>query len=64
MRPAAQKTAFFQGGNQAMDAGFGPQIERFLHFFKGRGKAGIAQVLINEHQQFMLLTRKHLALPQ
>ena len=42
---------------------FGPQIERFLHFLKGRGKAGFPQVLVNKHQQFMLLTRQHLILP-
>jgi hypothetical protein len=40
-----------------MDARFGPQIERFHHFLKGRGKAGLPQVLVNKHQQFMLLTR-------
>ena len=63
MGAAAQKTAFFQGRNQAMNAGFGAQVERFLHFLKGRGKAGIPEMLINKHQQFMLFTREHLALP-
>jgi hypothetical protein len=40
-----------------MNAGFGAQIERFLHFLKGGGKTSLSQVLINEHQQFMLLAR-------
>ena len=57
MRAAAEKAAIFQGGDQAMDARFGPQIERFLHFLKGRGKTGLTQVLVNEHQQFVLLAR-------
>jgi hypothetical protein len=57
MRAAAQKSAIFQGGDQAMNARFGPQIERFLHFLKGRGKTGLTQVLVNEHQQFVLLAR-------
>ena len=56
---AAQEAALFQGGDQAVDAGLGFQVQRFLHFVKGGRNAAFAHPFMDEHQQFILFARQH-----
>ena len=56
---AAKEAPFFQGGDQSMDAGLRRQIERLLHLIEGRRDSGLLDPFMDEHQQFVLLTRQH-----
>ncbi len=50
------EAALLKRHDQAMDAGFRAQIERVLHFVEGRRNARFLQALVNEPQQFALLS--------
>ncbi len=52
---AADEAALFQCGNQPVDAGFGPQVERVLHFIERRGYPRFGQSFVDEAQEFELL---------
>jgi hypothetical protein len=56
---AAQEAALLQGGDQAVDAGLGGQVQRVLHLVEGGGDARLLQPLVDEHEQFVLLAREH-----
>ena len=60
VRQAADEGAFFQRVDQPMHTGFGLQVQRFLHFLEGRRHAVGLQPLIDENEQFLLLTGEHL----
>ena len=55
----AQEATLFQGGDQAVDAGFGFQVQRLFHLIEGRRNAGFAHPLVNEHQQLVLFAGQH-----
>ena len=61
---AADEAALFQRRNQPMDAGFGAQVERVLHFVEGGRHAGFGQPLVDEAQELELLAGQHLSLPR
>ena len=63
MRQAADEAALLQPADQPVDARFGTQVQRVLHFVEGGGNAGRAEALIDEHQQLVLLFRQHMILP-
>jgi len=54
-----QEPALLEGRDQPMDAGFGPQVQRVLHFLKTRRAAGLAQMLIDKNQQLVLFRGQH-----
>ena len=59
MRQAADETTFLQRSDEAMDAGFGPQIKRDFHFIE-RGRNTVARhAHLNELQKFDLLFGQH-----
>ena len=61
---ALQKPTLLQGHNEPVNAGFGLQVQRFLHFFKRRWNAFLLQTLIDEQQQLELFAGQHFgALP-
>ena len=55
----AQEAALFQGGDQAVDAGLGFEVQRFLHFIEGGGDAGFPDSLMDEHQKLILFPGQH-----
>src|ERR1700753_712178 len=57
---AADETALFQRGDQAMNSGLRAQIERILHLVERGRYAGLLQPLIDETQKFILFAREHL----
>src|SRR6266576_1148276 len=59
----ADEAAFFQCGNEAMDAGLRTQVERILHLIEGWRYAGFLQAFVDEAQQFELFSSQHLASP-
>ena len=59
MGELADEAALLQGRNQSVDAGFGAQVQRLLHFLERRRNAGFLQPLVNEHEQFVLFAREH-----
>jgi len=63
MRQPADKAAFLQSADKAVDAGLGTEVKGVLHFVEGGGDAGRGQPLIDEHQQLVLLARQHGFLP-
>ena len=56
----ANEIALFQRQDQPVDARFGAQIERLLHFVERRRHARFLQALVNEAQQFALFSGQHL----
>ena len=56
---AAQEAALFQGGDQAVDAGLGFEVQRLLHLVEGGRDAAFAHPLMDEHQEFILLAGQH-----
>jgi len=59
MGQAADEFAFFQAGNQAVDARFRFQAQRFLHFVE-RGRHPLrAEMLVNEEQELVLFACQH-----
>ena len=56
---AADEAAFLERHDQAVDAGFRPQVERVLHFVEGGRNAGLFQALMNITEQFALLFGQH-----
>ena len=56
---AAQEAALFQGGDQAVDAGLGFEVQRLLHFVERRRDAGLAQAIVDKAKQFVLFARQH-----
>src|SRR6185437_4262416 len=59
MPPAAKKAALLECGDQPMNAGLRLELQRVLHLFKARRKAGLLQMTIDEQQQFILLLGQH-----
>src|SRR6187551_668152 len=57
---AADEAALFQGGDQAVDAGLGAEVERILHLVEGGRHAGFLEPFVDETQKFILFARKHL----
>jgi hypothetical protein len=56
---AADEAAFFQRGDEAVDAGLGAQVERILHLVEGGRHTGLFQPFIDETQKFVLFAREH-----
>ncbi|MNI51588.1 hypothetical protein D3C73_1063210 [compost metagenome] len=59
MGQTADEAAFLQRRDQAVDAGFGRQVQRFLHLVEGRRNARLPDALMNEHQEFVLFLCEH-----
>src|SRR6516164_6685903 len=59
----ADEAAFLQRRDQAVDPGFGTQVERVLHLVEGGRHAGLFEALVDEAQQFELFAGQHLAFP-
>ena len=53
------EATLIQRGNQPVNAGFGAQVQRVLHFVEGRRHAGFGQPLVDEPQEFELFARQH-----
>ena len=59
VREAADKAAFLKRRDQAVDAGFGAEVQRFLHLVE-RGRDAVAlNPFVNEFQQVKLLLGQH-----
>ena len=56
---AADEAALLERGDQAVDAGFRPQVERILHLVEGGRHAVLLQAAMDEVQKIVLLARKH-----
>ena len=61
---AADEAALFQRRDQPVDAGFGAQVERVLHFVEGGRHARFGQPLVDEAQKLELLAGQHLVSPR
>ena len=59
MRQPADETPLFQGGNQAVDARLGLEVQGLLHLVEGGGHARFLQPLMNEHEKLFLLRSEH-----
>ncbi len=59
----ADEPAFLQRRDQAVNARFGAQIQRVLHFVERGGHAGFPHPLVDEHQKLVLLLGQH-GIPQ
>jgi hypothetical protein len=59
----ANEAALLERRDQAVDPGFGTQIERLLHLVEGRRHAGLLQPLMNKAEQLVLLARQHSQFP-
>ncbi len=59
VRQAADEAAFFQSGNQPMDAGFRGKVEGIFHLIERWRHAGLFHSLMNEKKQFLLFAREH-----
>src|SRR5690606_17058169 len=59
VRQAADEAALLQAGDQAVDAGLGPEVERVLHLIKGWRDAVALQVPVDEEQKLVLLFGEH-----
>ena len=57
------EAALFQRGDQAVDAGFGAQIERILHFVERGRDTALRQALVDEAQELELLAGQHRFFP-
>ena len=64
VRHAPQEAAFLKGHDQAMDAGLGLKIEGLLHLLERRRDAFFLQAFVDEHEEFELLARQHMASPR
>ena len=60
---AADEATLLERRNQPVDAGFGSQVERVLHFVKRRRNTRLGQPLVDEAQELKLLAGQHLSLP-
>jgi hypothetical protein len=47
-----------------MDAGLGAEVEGILHLVEGGRNARLLEALIDEHQEFVLLSREHWQIPR
>jgi hypothetical protein len=56
---AAEKAPLLQRRDQPVDAGFGTQVQRVLHFLETGGTAGFPQMLVDKNQQFVLFGGEH-----
>ena len=56
---AADELALLEAGDQAVDAGFGLQAQRLLHFIEGGRDPVTVQVIVDEEQQLMLFFGQH-----
>jgi hypothetical protein len=59
MGQAADKAPLLEGRDQAMDSGFGGEIQRLLHLVERRGDPCLLYAFVNEHQEFVLFSREH-----
>ncbi len=57
---AANEAAFFQRGNEAVNAGLRAQVEGVLHLIEGGRYAQLLQPFTDEPQKFVLFARQHL----
>src|SRR5262249_32798239 len=60
---AANEAALFKRGDEAVNAGFGAQVESVLHLVEGRRHARLLQALMDKSQQFQLLPGEHRVSP-
>ena len=56
---AADEAPLLERGDQAVNAGLGPQVQRVLHFIEGRRHASLAHPIVDEEQKIVLLARQH-----
>jgi hypothetical protein len=59
VRQAADEAAFLERHDQAVNARFGAQVERVLHFVEGGRHTGLLHSGVDETEQFALLFRQH-----
>jgi hypothetical protein len=59
VRQAANEAALLERHHEAVDAGFGAQVERVLHLVEGGGDAGFLEALVDETQQLALFLGQH-----
>ncbi len=55
----ADEAAFFQCGDQPVDAGLGAQVQRILHFVERGRNTSFLQPLVDEAQKLVLFTCQH-----
>ena len=55
VRQAPHEAALLECGDQAVDAGFRFEVQRFLHLVEGGRHARLLQALMDEHEQLFLL---------
>ena len=55
----ADEAALFQRGDQPVDAGFRPQVQRVLHLVEGGRYARLLQALVDKPQELGLFARQH-----
>ena len=63
IRQTPDEAAFFQRRDQAMNAGFGAQIERILHLVERGRNACFFEALMDKTKEFCLLARQHRRFP-
>jgi hypothetical protein len=59
MAAASEEAALLEGGNQPMDPGFGLELERVLHLLETGREAGLLEMAVDIHEQFVLLSCEH-----
>src|SRR5437899_204844 len=60
---AADEAALLECRDQAVDARLRSEVERVLHLVERRGDARLLEALVNEAQQFQLLSGEHRPTP-
>ena len=64
MRQAADEAALLQPADQAVDARFGFEAQRLLHFLEGGRNAAFGKPPVDEDQQLVLLSCQHRHAPR
>jgi hypothetical protein len=59
MGQAAYEATFLKSGDQAVDPGFGFQLERCFHLVERRRHPMLLQVLVDEKKQLVLFFGQH-----
>ena len=59
VRQPPDEAALLERGDEPVDAGLRPEVERVLHLVEGGRDAALLQPLVDEQQQFELLARQH-----
>jgi hypothetical protein len=60
VRQPADEAALLERGDEAVDAGLGLQVERFLHLVEGGRDSRIGEPLLDVAQQLVLLAGQHI----